>query len=737
MSIPWISRILEKLQADHIQTPVLIQMEATECGAAALGIILSYYECIVPLTKLREQCGVSRDGTKASNILKAARLYGLNAKGFKKPLEALQKIQPPYIVFWNFNHFLVVEGFGKQKVYLNDPATGKRTVLIPEFDQAYTGVVLVIEPGAEFVKAGRKRNIVTSLTDRLENSWGALIFCLVAGLFLTIPRTASPAFGQIFVDDILVQGRVEWLKPLLTVMVLTSILQTILSRFRLFYLRKLRIKLSIAMAGKYLWHTLRLPVGFYAQRFSGEISSRIKLNGKVTGVISGRLATTIIDSLMIVIYGTIMVTYDWVLTSISIIFAALNLIALQLLSRSRREANIKLSQESSKLSGISLAGIANVETIKSSGAESDFFARFAGYFAKKNNAQQELAVSSLFLSALPTVLTALANTSILILGGLRVMDGYLSIGMLMAYQGLTKQFLEPINSLINFGKTLQDLEVDLDRLDDVLENPIDPEVERPENYEFQDGLVIDQENFRLQGKVQLENISFGYSPLDAPLIENFNLTIKPGQRVALVGSSGSGKSTIAKLVTGLYQVTAGEILFDGIPRQDIPRSILATSLSMVEQEIFLFAGTIQDNLTLWDSSIPQGDIIRACQDAVIHDVILNLQGGYHAKLIEGGRNLSGGQRQRLEIARALVRNPSILVMDEATSALDAETERLIDQNLRRRGCSCIVVAHRLSTIRDCDEIIVLDRGKVVQRGTHEQLRQQKGLYTRLLGMTTN
>ena len=735
MFIAFLSKIFPQADSMRVRTPVLLQMEGTECGAAALGIILRYYERIVPLTLLREQCGVSRDGTKASNVLKAARLYDLNAKGFKKPLDALKKIQPPYIVFWNFNHFLVVEGFSKEQVYLNDPATGRRKVSLEEFDQSYTGVVLVIEPGPAFKKGGRKRNIISALGDRLQNSWGAVFFVLSAGLFLTIPRIAVPAFGQIFVDEILVQGRSDWLKPLLVGMIITAVLQTVLARMRLFYLRRLRIKLSISMAGQYLWHTLRLPVGFYAQRFSGEISSRSKLNGKIAGILSGRLATTVIDTIMIVIYALIMVAYDWLLTTISIVFAALNLIALQAISRTKVEANMKLSQESAKLTGISIAGIYNVETIKSSGTESDFFAKFAGYFAKKTNAQQELALSSLLLSALPTVLSALASTSILIIGGLRVMDGHLSIGMLVAYQSLTKQFLGPVNSLVNFGSTLQNLEADLDRLDDVLENPVDPEVERQESENNGQNITIGQDAFRLQGTVELRNVSFGYSRLEAPLIENFNLTIKPGQRIALVGGSGSGKSTIAKLVTGLYLPWSGEILFDGIPRQQFTRSVLATSLSMVEQEIFLFAGTVQENLTLWDSTVPNTDMVRACEDAVIDDVILNLPGGYNAELIEGGRNLSGGQRQRLEIARALVRNPAILVLDEATSALDAETERLIDKNLRRRGCSCIVVAHRLSTIRDCDEIIVLDRGKVAQRGVHEELRQQPGVYTRLLGMT--
>jgi NHLM bacteriocin system ABC transporter peptidase/ATP-binding protein len=706
-------------------------MEAVECGAAALGIILGYYGRIVPLTELRRECGVSRDGSKASNVLKAARLYGLEAKGFKKPLEALKDYCPPYIVFWNFNHFLVVEGFSKNRVYLNDPGSGRRSVSLDEFDQAYTGVVLLMEPGPDFKKAGKKKSIISALNSRLHSSRGAIGFCLLAGLLLTLPRLAIPAFTQVFVDEILVQNREDWLRPLLLIMLFAAVSQGILARMRLLYLRRLMTKLSVAMSGQFLWHTLRLPMGFYAQRFAGEISSRSQLNDKVADVLSGRLATTVIDTVMIIFYAVIMLMYDWLLTLVAIFFAALNFFALQSLSRNRVDANMKLAQESGKVSGVAIGGIQSMETVKASGLEFDLFSKFAGYYAKTINAQQELGLPSQILSILPTFLLALTTTSILVVGGFRVINGSLSIGMLVAYQTLTIAFLHPVNNLVNFGSTLQELEADLNRLDDVLQNPVDSEAERTINNSESQLLTIGQDSFQLQGYIQLRNVTFGYNRLDPPLIENLSLTIKPGQRVAFVGGSGSGKSTVAKLVTGLYKPWSGEILFDGIPRSQIPRSILANSLSMVEQDIFVFAGTVRENLTLWDATVPEEDLVQACIDAVIHDLILNMPGGYDAQLLEGGTNMSGGQRQRLEIARALVRNPAVLVLDEATSALDAETELIIDRNLRRRGCSCIVVAHRLSTIRDCDEIIVLERGKVVQRGTHEELRQMKGVYTRL------
>lgn len=728
MAIALITQLLQGRKSKSVRTPTLLQMEAVECGAAALGIILGYYGRIVPLPELRRECGVSRDGSKASNVVKAARNYGMEAKGFRQTLTDLKALPPPYIVFWNFNHFLVVEGISGQQVDLNDPAMGRRSVSLPEFDQSYTGVVLVIQPGPDFQPGGHKRSLPLALFSRLRHSQATLLFCLLAGLLLTLPRLALPAFSQVFIDEILVQSQQDWLRPLLLGMVFTALLQGALARLRLIYLRQLMIKLSVAMAGRFVWHTLRLPIGFYAQRFAGEISSRIQINDRVADVLSGKLATTVIDAVMMVFYVLIMIQYDGLLTGIAVSFAGLNFVALQWLSRSRVDANLRLAQEQGKVAGVAIGGIQVIETVKASGLEADLFTRFAGYYAKALNAEQKLGLQTQALTVLPTLLTALATAAILLVGGLRVMESTLTIGMLVAYQQLTQNFLQPVNSLINFGGTLQELEADLDRLDDVLQNPVEVADSDPTTTAESHSL----RSFQLQGYLELRQLSFGYSRLEAPLIENFELRVKPGQRVALVGASGSGKSTIAKLICGLYQPWSGEVCFDGRRRQELSAAIIAHSLALVEQEIFQFAGTIRDNLTLWDITVSSADLVRACQDAAIHDLIQSLPGGYDAELIEGGMNLSGGQRQRLEIARALVRNPSLLVLDEATSALDAETELIIDRNLRQRGCTCIVVAHRLSTIRDCDEIIVLERGKVVQRGTHDELWLAGGAYTRLI-----
>ncbi|GAA6621851.1 NHLP family bacteriocin export ABC transporter peptidase/permease/ATPase subunit [Scytonema sp. NUACC26] len=713
------------------RTPTLLQMEAVECGAAALGIILGYYGRIVALSKLRQDCGVSRDGSKASNILNAARSYGLKAKGFKIDLEALQKLQCPYIVFWNFNHYLVVEGFGRERVYLNDPAAGVRTVSLQEFSDAYTGVVLVLEPGPGFKKGGRKPNTLLALWQRLQRSRGALAYSVLAGFLLVIPGLAIPTFSQVFVDNVLIEGRDDWLRPLILGIVLVAGLMGFLTLLQLQSLRHMKIKLSVGMSSQFLWHILRLPVGFYDQRFAGEISNRVHLNDKLADILSGKLATTVIAGVTVVFYGAVMLQYDAVLTSIGIAFVTVNLLALQWVRRWRVDANMRLQQDEGKVAGVTISGLQSIETLKASGLESDFFSRWAGYYAKSINAKQEMDVTNQTLGVLPSFLSTVSSMLLLVVGGLRVIDGYLSIGMLVAFQSLMQAFLQPVNDLVTLGSDLQEVEGDLNRLDDVLRNPIDSQLEQggKPNAQYPMPNALSP---KLQGYVELRNVTFGYNRVAPPLIENFNLSLKPGQRVALVGGSGSGKSTVAKLVCGLYEPWEGDICFDGKLRGQIPRQVLANSIALVEQDIFLFAGSVKDNLTLWDTTVPDNYIMRACQDAAIHDVVLSMPRGYNTYLLEGATNLSGGQRQRLEIARALVNNPPILVMDEATSALDTETEKIIDRKLRQRGCTCIIVAHRLSTIRDCDEIIVLERGKVVQRGTHEELKQIEGAYLQLI-----
>ena len=689
-------------------------------------MILAYHGRWVPLEELRVACGVSRDGVNANNLIRAARGYGLIAKGYRDEPEALAGYELPFVVFWNFNHFLVVEGFGKDKVYLNDPAAGRRTVSSAEFDTSFPGIVLTFAQGPEFARGGERSRTLALLADRLSGSRSALVYCVLIGLLMVAPGLLIPAFSKIFVDRVLVEHLTSWVGPLLIGLTLTACLRAILGWIQAKYLLRLSTKLGISMAGPFLWHVLRLPMEFFTQRFAGEISWRVQLNDQVAQLLSGQLATTLLSLVTVVFYLALMATYDLVLTAVAVFFAILNMVALRYVSRKRADLNQRVLQDVGLLNGTAMHGLQTIETIKASGAESDFFPRWAGAQAKVVNSRQRLATPTQVLSALPNLLTLLNTTAILTVGGLRVMDQDLSIGTLVAFQSLSASFAQPFNAFVNLGTQIQDAQGALAKLDDVLRNPTDRNVAPADP----DGELEGPP--KLTGTVELRNVTFGYNRFDPPLIENLSLTIRPGQRVAVVGATGSGKSTVSRLVCGLLEPWEGEVLLDGIPRDQHPRYRLVNSLALVDQQIFLFEGTVADNISLWNPSISEERMVQAARDALIHDDVSRRPDGYNAVVEESGRNLSGGQRQRLEIARALATDPTILVMDEATSMLDPVTEREVDANVRRRGCTCLIVAHRLSTIRDSDHIIVLANGRVAQEGTHAEMKDLDGPYARLI-----
>jgi ABC-type bacteriocin/lantibiotic exporter with double-glycine peptidase domain len=443
-------------------------------------------------------------------------------------------------------------------------------------------------------------------------------------------------------------------------------------------------------------------------------------------VLSTELAAAMLGLFAIFVYSTFMFEYDVVLTILVLTSTAVNVGTVQLAARQRVNLARRLSQDQGKLMGTAMGGLQSIETLKAMGAESDFFARWSGHQTKVLSGQQRVKLQTEMLAMVPVLLQTLNSILILAIGGRRVMDGDMSIGMLVAFQTLAMLVAFPVQQVVGFATSVPDVEAQLGRIEDVLLTRSDPQVRLATAGEAAAG------HEKLTGLVELKQVAFGYNPIEAPLIDGFDLTLRPGRRVALVGGSGSGKSTLARLVCGLYEPWRGTIAFDGTPRGELSHQHLSHSFAVVDQDVFLFEGTIRDNLTLWDPTVPDADVVRAAMDACIHDEIMSRPGGYNSRVEEGGRNFSGGQAQRLEIARALVNNPTVLVLDEATSALDPATERIFDDNLRRRGCTCLLIAHRLSTIRDCDEIVVLQQGRIVQRGTHEAMKRVPGPYSTLI-----
>ncbi len=705
----------------RIHTPLVLQLEPVECGAAALKIVLEYFGRYVSLPMLREDCGVSKDGTKASNIVKAARNYGLLCKAFSKPSDKIASLPLPMIVFWQFSEYLVVEGFSHAGVHVNDPASGHRTIPRHEFDSGYTGIVFALERGPDFQTGGVKPSAWGGLFRRLRGNRSTLCFCVLLSLLLTLPGLVLPSITQIYFDTVIIEGRKSWLRPLVVCMATVLILQSVLTAMQAACLRRLRINLAVRLKSQFMQRLLELPVKYYTQRFPGEIASRLDLNDKVAESIAIKVAKPLLDLIGMILFAGVMLSYSVPLTLLGVISAVSTLLLFRWMVRKREAADSRLGRENGKLMGATLAGIQSLETLKSSG-DDVFFAKWSAKLAKANDARQQTELSMHALGILPGLLSNIASTLIFLFGGYQVIQGQITIGMLVAFQALMSAFLQPLESFARLGPTLQKLRGQLQRLDDVLEYPVPQAPIRSATSTLA----------RLSGRLEIRNVTFGYSRLSPPVIENLTLEIKPGQRVALVGTSGSGKSTVARLVCGLYEPWSGDILFDGRPREEISDSVFATSLSLVEQDITIFEGTVRDNLCLWDRTVPDEALTDAVHDADFDDVLAALAGGLEGQLFEGGRNLSSGQRQRVEIARALAADPRLLVLDEATSVLDAETEQIVVTNLRRRGCSCLVIAHRLSIVRDCDEIIVLEQGHVVERGTHDELWKMGGAYARLV-----
>ncbi|MDO4483434.1 MAG: NHLP family bacteriocin export ABC transporter peptidase/permease/ATPase subunit [Clostridia bacterium] len=719
------SFIKKSASGSVVRVPVILQLEALECGAACLAMILACYGKWVPLDKVRTDCGVSRDGSNAKNLLLAARSYGMTAKGIRIEPEALKKNGAfPCIIHWQFNHFVVLCGFRKNAAVINDPARGTVEIPMEEFSQAFTGICLMMTPGEHFTIGGRKKKTAAYIREHLRGAGKHIAVTASLAVLVGLVGIAHTFFAQYFMDNLLGKQQQKAAPLFLLLFLLLAVVTVVARGYQARYSLRLMGRYAVKANAGFMQHILQMPVYFFSQRMSGDILGRKRSNESIAFTLIDTMAPIVIDGALAVVYLAIMLRTSWVLALIGIGGMAVHLLMNRHLSGKRENISRLNLRNEAKLDSATVSGMEMIETIKSSGAESGFFAKWAGCQAAVHNQNlKSRNLENLYTLSMNAVSIAV-DMGILFLGLRLIIRGDMTVGMLFAFQGFLMSFMNPVTRIAFSGSALREMRSSMERIEDVMEYPADKmcaqqsaSCEAPE---------------KLRGEIELRHVTFGYSPLAKPLIEDLSLTVKPGEKIALVGASGCGKSTVSKLISGLYQPWSGEILLDGKPLTEIDRSVLTGSLAVVDQDITLFEDTIANNIKMWDTTIEDFEMILAARDASMHDVIMQRNEGYRYKMSEGGRDFSGGQRQRLEIARVLAQDPTMIIMDEATSALDAKTEFDVVNAIRDRGITCLVIAHRLSTIRDCDQILVMDHGRIIERGTHGELMAGGGIYQQLI-----
>ncbi|MEE5993522.1 MAG: NHLP family bacteriocin export ABC transporter peptidase/permease/ATPase subunit [Oscillospiraceae bacterium] len=707
------------------KVPVIMQLEALECGAASLAMVMAYYGKWIPLEQVRSDCGVSRDGSNAKNIYKAAESYGFKVEAFRRSSESIrEKGKFPCIIHWNFNHFVVLDGFKGKYACINDPAKGFIKVTMEEFDKAFTGVTIIPTPSEKFVPSGKRKSTLEFAKNRLTGAGAAVVFVMLTTVISSLFGIINPVMSKIFMDRLLTGQNHEWLMPFIGVMAGLAVIQLVVAWVQTIYNLKINGKMSVIGSTTYMWKVLQMPMEFFSQRMAGDIQSRQGTNASIASTFVNTFAPLMLNTIMMIFYLVLMLKQSLLLTAIGISTLVLNIFMSRMISEKRVNITRVMQRDTAKLSSTTVAGIEMIETIKASGAENGFFQKWAGYQASVNAQAVKSAKMNNYLGMIPAFFSTFANYAVMVMSIWFVMNGKFTLGALQMFQGFLGSFMSPAMTLVSAGQTIQEMRTQMERVEDVMQYPSDTNVVN---------VVSSEEKLKkLKGNVELKHVTFGYSKLADPLIKDFSMTMTPGSRVAFVGTSGCGKSTLSKLISGLYNPWEGEILFDGKPRSEINRAVMTGSIAVVDQDITLFEGTIADNIKMWDESVKDFEMILAARDAQLHEDIMAREGGYQYQMTSGGRDLSGGQRQRMEIARVLAQDPSIIILDEATSALDAKTEFEVVKAIEDRGITCIVIAHRLSTIRDCDEIIVLEKGKVVERGTHDELIKLGGTYTELV-----
>lgn len=706
------------------RVPVVLQMEAVECGAASLGMILAWFGRWVPLELLREDCGVSRDGSNARNILRAARAYGLQATAYKMEPSALKRRKEPAILHWEFNHFVVFTGYKKGKFFLNDPGRGQVVVSEESFDRSFTGVVLTFEKGEQFEAGGKRPSLFAFMMKRLNKAKEALLFSVIVGILTAGVGLLIPLFSQVYMDHILGGNNASWFLPFMIAFLVVIFLNFAIQSLDKHHWVKMEGSMAIEANSSFMWHLLHLPIQFFSQRYIGDLVKRQQSNQLITASIIRHLAPVVINISLLLLYVVIMLKYNVLMTIIAIVAVVINIFVTRYISVRQMNLSRIVQKNQGKLYGVTMASINNMETIKAAGAEDGFFEHWAGYFATTSNSQGKANRYISYMNIIPLMVAKTSSNLVLMVGVFLILRGDFTIGMLMAFQGFMTSFLSPVYQLQESSRHIIGLRSQMERVEDVFNMERDVKEEEQKSTE--------RTGSKLRGKVEMKNVTFGYNKLSEPLLKDFSLTIEPSKSVAIVGGSGCGKSTITKLISGLYEPWSGEVIFDDVPRREISREVLTNSIAVVDQDIVMFEGTVADNIKIWDQSIEDFVMIMASNDAQIREDIVSRHKGFDAEVIDGGTNFSGGQRQRIELAAALAREPVILILDEATSALDTETEKHVMRSIRMSGVSLIVVAHRMSTIRDCDEIIVLDKGNVMERGNHESLMAQQGHYYELM-----
>ncbi len=695
-----------------IVTPVVLQSEHAECGAAALAIVLAHYGRWISVEALRVECGVSRDGSNAASIVQVARRHGLEAKGYRSESPDFTEFGFPCIVHWNFNHFVVIEGQLGNKYFINDPASGRRTVDHTEVEKAFTGVVLAFEKSTDFEPLGKRPNWWRSLRGYLAEVDHQVLLIFLLGLATIIPGMLTPIITRVFIDDVLIDQYTDWLRPLLIGLLVNGVLLGVLTLVQGQMMLILQTRFSVALNSRFMQQAMSLPLRFFAQRSAGDMASRPQLITRLGTLVSGPLGRACTGWITTFCYLAVMFYYDTALSLGVLVIFLFNVCFLLWQARQLETINQMLVRERTRYSGAVMQSLQILPEIKAMGGETGLYTKLLGHKARLTNQLNKLTVSQSLLAGLSTFTRTISTALLLLIGGYRVMDGDMTLGVFVAFQGLMLQFMQPLQQMLTLFGELQETQGNVDKIEDIT------------RYRDRDKVDWDYTKpaaGKLRPSLSLDKVTFGYQPLAPPLLEDFDLSVEPGQWVALVGASGSGKSTVARLVARLVDPWAGTVRFGGRDIDTLSSTELRSSLAIVDQKIVLFTGTIAENLSVWDQGLDDGQMVEAAKAAEIHDWITRRPNGYDNRISENGANLSGGEKARLEIARALATEPTFMVLDEATSALDPITERKVIDNIRARCAGGILITHRIMTAAFCDKIIVFDGGKPVQHGTYAEL----------------